>query len=101
MDADVERLHVLARSAVSDDSPFRFPCDIPIKVFGRNAAAFRETALAIIRSHAGVADGQVAERASRSGTYLSLTVTVRLETRAQADAVYRELSAHDQVLMVL
>lgn len=87
---------------MSQDSPLIFPCDIQIKVFGRNTASFRETTLAIIRAHvAEVGDAQVAGRESRGGAYLSLTVTVRLQTRAQADAVYRELSAHDQILMVL
>jgi uncharacterized protein len=87
---------------VSEDSPLSFPCDIPIKVFGKNEAVFRETTLAIIRSHvAEIDDAHVAERESRGGAYLSLTVTVRVETRAQADAIYRELSAHAQILMVL
>jgi hypothetical protein len=55
-----------------------------------------------VRSHCGrVAEGRVAERLSRNGSYVSLTITVRLETRAQADAIYSELSSHDRVLMVL
>jgi hypothetical protein len=85
-----------------EDSPQSFPCDVPIKIFGRTATGLRETALEIVRSHCGrVAEGRVAERLSRNGSYVSLTITVRLETRAQADAIYSELSSHDRVLMVL
>jgi putative lipoic acid-binding regulatory protein len=85
-----------------EDSLQSFPCDIPIKIFGRSETGLRETALDIVRSHCGsVTDDQVVERLSRNGSYVSLTITVRFETRAQADAVYRELSSHDQVLMVL
>jgi len=79
-----------------------FPCDIPIKILGRNDPAFRESALAIVRAHWPDLPAQsIAEKRSREGAYLSLTVTVHAESRAQADAVYRELTAHDQVLIVL
>lgn len=87
---------------MSDASPLTFPCDIPIKVFGRNELEFREATLAVIRAHVGgVAETQVAERESSGGSYLSLTVTVRLESREQADAVFSDLSSHEQILMVL
>lgn len=87
---------------MSEASPLAFPCDMPIKVFGRNDTEFREATLGIIRAHVGgVVEAQVAARESRGGSYLSLTVTVRLESRAQADAVYSDLSAHDQIIMVL
>jgi len=87
---------------MSEDSPLVFPCDIPVKVFGRNDAAFRETVRAIMRTHfADLADEQIAERTSRADSYLSLTIVVRAESRAQIDAAYRELTAHDDVMMVL
>jgi putative lipoic acid-binding regulatory protein len=38
---------------------------------------------------------------SREGTYLSLTITARIDSRAQADAVYSALSAQDEILVVL
>ena len=43
----------------------------------------------------------IAEHTSKQGAYVSLTVTVRAESRAQADAVYRELVAHELILMAL
>ena len=84
------------------DSALTFPCNLPIKVFGRNAREFRDTVISIVRTHAAdVGEEAVVERISREGAYVSLTITARLESRAQADAVYRALSAHDEILMVL
>jgi len=40
-------------------------------------------------------------RASRAGKYLSLTCTVNASSRAQLDELYRDLSAHPMVSMVL
>ena len=77
-----------------------FPCELPIKVFGRNEPAFRDAALGIAKRHYG-AELSVIEQLSRKGSYLSLTITVRAESKAQIDAVYQDLVASDQILMVL
>jgi hypothetical protein len=82
------------------ESPLEFPCDLPIKVFGRNDPEFRAAVLAIVGKHFGSAY-TVAEQHSKQGSYSSLTVTVRAESRAQADAVYAALVAHELVLMAL
>ncbi len=82
-----------------DGGALQFPCELPIKVLGRNEPAFRTAALAIVGAH--YAKHRVSEQASRRGSYLSLTITVRAESREQIDAVYRALVAHDDILMVL
>jgi putative lipoic acid-binding regulatory protein len=84
----------------SDPSLLKFPCELPIKVLGRNEDAFREAAIAIVRAHYGD-EHRVAEQLSREGSYLSLTITVRAASREQIDAVYNELVAAPQILMVL
>jgi putative lipoic acid-binding regulatory protein len=76
-----------------------FPCELPIKVFGRNEQGFRDAALAIVRAHYD--EWRLAEQQSRQGSYLSLTITVRAESRAQIDAMYRDLVASDEILMVI
>jgi putative lipoic acid-binding regulatory protein len=40
-------------------------------------------------------------RDSRGGNYLSVTVTIRAESRAQLDAIYRDLTGDERVLMAL
>jgi len=82
------------------ESLLEFPSDIPIKIFGRNEPEFRRAVLAIIEQHYGAAYA-IAEQQSKQGSYASLTITVRAESRAQIDAVYRELTAHELVLMTL
>ena len=83
-----------------DESLLKFPSDLAVKVFGRNDAAFRDAVIAIFESHYGKAYA-VSEQESRQAAYVSLTITVRAESRAQIDAVYRALVAHELVLMAL
>ena len=83
-----------------DASLLVFPCDLPIKVLGRNEAAFRDAAIAVVRAHYGD-EHRVAEQLSREGAYLSLTITVRAASREQIDAVYKDLVAAPQIILVL
>jgi len=45
--------------------------------------------------------GKMDMRPSAKGTYLSLTVTVRATSREQLDNLYRALSSHPMVKVVL
>ena len=53
---------------MSDESGslLEFPCDLPVKVFGRNEQQFRDAALAIVRTH--YAECSIAEQESRQGS---------------------------------
>jgi len=89
-------------SPVSEESLLTFPCDLPIKILGRNVAGFREAALGIVRAHyRNLRPEDVSEQVSRQGTFVSLTVTLHAESRAQVDAVYRALTASEDILIVL
>jgi hypothetical protein len=83
-----------------DESLLKFPTDVPVKVFGRNEPAFRDAVVEIVEAHYGDAY-VIAEQQSKQASYLSFTITVRAESRAQIDALYRELVAHELVLMAL
>ena len=84
------------------DELFRFPCDFPIKVMGRESQSFRSLTLAIVERHAGpLAAASIAERPSRQGRFLALTYTIRAENRAQLDRIYQELSDSGIVLVAL
>jgi uncharacterized protein len=83
-----------------DESLLKFPTDLPIKVFGRNDAEFRAAVVEIIERHYGKAY-TIAELPSRQAAYVSLTITVRAENRAQIDAVYRDFVASELILMAL
>ena len=58
--------------------------------------------LEVVLRHAPDFDGaMMAMRASSGGKYLSLTCTINATSKAQLDALYRELSAHPMVKVVL
>ena len=79
-----------------------FPTVFPVKVMGANQEDFEHLILSIIQKHASLAaDEVIASRTSRNGRFISITVHIRAENQAQLDAIYRELSAHERVLMML
>jgi hypothetical protein len=79
-----------------------FPMDFPIKIMGRRVDSFADEVTAVLRRHAPDFDPATLEmRPSRQGTYLGLTATIRAVSREQLDALYRELSAHPLVKVVL
>lgn len=79
-----------------------FPCIFPIKVMGANQDDFERLVIEIIQKHASISPDQtVTTRLSRNGRFLSVTVHVSAESQEQLDAIYRELSAHEKVLMML
>ena len=83
-------------------SLLEFPCQFPIKIMGAADAGFDDLVVGIVRRHvADLGEGAVSTRASRGGRYLAVTVTVTATSQAQLDGIYRELSAHERVLMVL
>ncbi|HEX5538381.1 MAG TPA: DUF493 domain-containing protein [Methylophilaceae bacterium] len=79
-----------------------FPCDFPIKIMGDTHDEFTETIIAAIRSHLPEFDASHVEmRASSGGRYISLTCTVHVTSQAQLDDLYRLLTAHPMVKVVL
>lgn len=87
---------------MTEESLIEFPCDFPIKVMGTRTDDFAQTVVDIVLRHApGFAAETVEMRLSGSGNYLSVTCTVRAESKAQLDALYRELSGHPAVKVVL
>ena len=65
-------------------------------------AELRLLAIELVRRHVpDLNEAQVRVRDSRAGRYQSVTVTVRARDREQLDAIYRELSGHPQIALVL
>jgi uncharacterized protein len=78
-----------------------FPCAYPLKLVGRRSPEFAREMLAILERRPQRVLSAPAERISRDGTYVSLAVTVQVETRAELDALFRELHATGLVLFAL
>ncbi|MDR3479115.1 MAG: DUF493 family protein [Burkholderiaceae bacterium] len=84
------------------DSLIEYPSDFPIKVMGAMHETFAQTIVELVVSHdPDFHAGKMEMRPSSKGTYLSLTVTVRATSREQLDNLYRALSSHPMVKVVL
>lgn len=79
-----------------------FPVDFPLKIMGRRVDGFAQTMATLVAEHVPDFDPSTIElRASSKGTYLSVTVVVRVETREQLEALYRSIAVHPMVSIVL
>ena len=79
-----------------------FPTDFPIKIMGKRVDGFADTIAALVLEHAPDFDVSTMElRASRNNNYIGLTVTIRAVSREQLDGLYRALTAHPMVSVVL
>lgn len=84
------------------DSLIEYPSDFPIKIMGVMQDDFAQTMVdVVVRHDPSFHAGKMEMRASSKGTYLSLTVTVVATSREQLDNLYRELSSHPMVKVVL
>ena len=65
-------------------------------------ADFQRTVRAIVERHTGPLDDAAFQSAlSRNGRFVSVTVTVVAKSQDQLDAIYRDATAHADVLMAL
>ncbi|WP_374404134.1 YbeD family protein [Niveibacterium sp.] len=87
---------------MSNAELLEFPCDFPIKVMGETRDDFAQTIVEVVRQNAPDFDATGVEmRASSGGKYISLTCTVRATSREQLDNIYRSLTSHPFVKVVL
>ena len=79
-----------------------FPSAFPIKVMGTHVEGFEQAMLTVARQFdPGFDAATVERRPSKAGNYLGLTLTVTATSREQLDALYRALSTHPMVKVVL
>jgi hypothetical protein len=84
------------------DTLLEFPCDFPLKVMGATRDGFAQAVVEVVQKHAPDFDAaRVEMRPSKAGNYLSVTCVVRATSKPQLDALYRELTAHPWVKIVL
>jgi putative lipoic acid-binding regulatory protein len=80
----------------------QFPCDFPLKVMGRTGPEFETAVVAILRRHfPALGEAAMTLRPSSGGKYTAISVVVRAESRAQMDALYRDLTTCPHVAMAL
>ena len=91
---------------VSQDNDGRqlleFPCDFPIKMMGRETPEFHTTVRSLVEKHAGpLDDAAIKATLSRNGRFVSVTITVNAQSQEQLDAIYMDVTGHEDVLMAL
>ncbi len=91
-----------AQNASPKETLIEFPCDFPIKVMGKTHPEFAPTIADLVRAFdAGFDETAIETRPSSGGNYTGLTVTVRATSQAHLDDIYRALTGHPMVKIVL
>ncbi|WP_423595598.1 DUF493 family protein [Roseateles sp. MS654] len=85
-----------------DQSLIEYPSRFPIKVMGAHVDGFVEAIVSVARQFdPGFDASTVEQRPSKGGNYLGLTITITATSREQLDELYRTLTSHPLVKVVL
>ncbi|HEY4083669.1 MAG TPA: DUF493 family protein [Burkholderiaceae bacterium] len=85
-----------------EQSLIEYPSQFPIKVMGAQVEGFVEAIAHVARQFDPAFDAATIEqRPSKGGNYLGLTITVTATSREQLDELYRTLTTHPMVKVVL
>jgi putative lipoic acid-binding regulatory protein len=85
-----------------EQSLIEYPSQFPIKVMGAKVDGFIEAITHIARQFdPGFDASTIEQRPSKGGNYLGLTITITATSREQLDEVYRTLTTHPMVKVVL
>ena len=84
------------------ESLIEYPSKFPIKVRGANVDGFVHAVTQVAQRFDPTFDAATVElRNSKAGNYLGVTITVTATSREQLDDLYRALSSHPLVKVVL
>lgn len=84
------------------DSLIEYPSQFPIKVMGQKVDGFLQAMTHIASTFDPTFDARTVElRDSKAGNYLGITLNVTATSREQLDELYRTLSTHPMVKIVL
>jgi len=84
------------------DSLIEYPSAFPIKVMGANVDGFVTAITHVARQFDPTFDASTVElRDSKAGNYLGVTITVTATSRELLDDLYRALSSHPMVKVVI
>ncbi|MCW7539105.1 DUF493 family protein [Aquabacterium sp. A7-Y] len=85
-----------------EPSLIEYPSQFPIKVMGANVDGFAQAIAEVaLRFDPSFDAGSIEMRPSKGANYLGLTITVMATSREQLDDLYRALSSHPMVKVVL
>jgi hypothetical protein len=89
-------------SVNEEPSLIEYPSAFPIKVMGAHVDGFVEAIVKVAQQFDPTFDATTVEtRPSKGGNYLGITITITATSREQLDELYRTLSSHPMVKVVL
>jgi putative lipoic acid-binding regulatory protein len=93
----------MSEAAMAEEkSLIEYPSKFPIKVMGAHVDGFVEAIVMVARQFdPGFDHTTVEQRPSKGGNYLGITITVTATSREQLDELYRTLTTHPMVKVVL
>ena len=95
-------MNTAMREIPPEQSLIQYPSQFPIKVMGANVEGFAQAVVMVAQQFDPGFDAESIEtRPSKAGKYLSVTITITATSREQLDELYRTLSTHPMVKVVL
>ena len=90
------------RDIPPEQSLIEYPTHFPIKVMGANVDGFVDAMVDVAKAFdANFDTATVEQRPSKAGNYMGLTLMVHVTSREQLDELYRTLTTHPMVKIVL
>jgi putative lipoic acid-binding regulatory protein len=85
----------------NEDTLLEFPCQYAVKAFGQGDD-FEAHVVDIIKQHVPpMAAIKHHSKPSKNGKYVAATVEITATSKAQLDAIYRQMTSDDKVVMSL
>lgn len=85
-----------------EESLIEYPSKFPVKVMGENVDGFVHAVTQVAKNFDPAFDAATVEmRPSSGGKYLGVTITITATSREQLDELYRTLTTHPMVKVVL
>jgi len=95
-------MEMAMREIPPEQSLIEYPCVFPIKAMGLNVEGFVGAMVMVAQQFdPGFTAEKVETRPSSGGKYLGVTLTITATSREQLDELYRTLTTHPMVKMVL
>ena len=97
-----QKVPLVGELAQAQESLIEYPSIFPIKVMGKNVEGFVDALKLVAESFDPNFDPKTIElRPSSSAQYLGVTLNINATSREQLDELYRTLSTHPMVKVVL
>lgn len=83
-------------------SLIEFPCNFPLKIIGNSTESFVDEIISIVLQHfPDTLETNISAKMSEKGNYVSISAIIYAKDQQALDDLYRALTAHPDIRMVL